>query len=102
VQRVKSIDLLTLKIGNQTTKTLLVTVSSDGLINLYDTTVLQDHTPCSEKEILSVNPLGSYNTNGTRLTCVTFAENGPPPSQPVAGSKQSSERQASDPGSSSN
>jgi protein MAK11 len=86
---VKSIDLLTLTLEENTTKTLLVTVSSDGLLNVHDTSVMNVHRPSSEKEPLQIEPIGSYDTNGTRLTCVTFAEHGVLASTQVAGTKRS-------------
>lgn len=51
---------------------ILTTVSSDGLINVYD---LCAATADSEKgEENKVEPVASYDTKGTRLTCVYLAD----------------------------
>ena len=50
--------------------TLVCTVSSDGFINIYDlASVPGSSTPKTE-----IKPLVSYDSKGTRLTCVTFAD----------------------------
>lgn len=51
---------------------ILTTVSSDGLINIYD---LCAATADREKgEENKVEPVASYDTKGTRLTCVYLAD----------------------------
>ncbi|WVQ80447.1 hypothetical protein IAT38_002552 [Cryptococcus sp. DSM 104549] len=47
---------------------LLASVSSDGLINVYDLAL--EGFMASEED----GPVASYDTKGTRLTCVTLAE----------------------------
>ena len=93
--RVKAIDLLTLEPDVSIRKILLVTVSSDGLINLHDTSVLYDHTP-SGNDVTTFKPIGSYDTNGTRLTCVTFAEDRHSLSSPLISANRISEEKEND------
>lgn len=50
--------------------TLVCTVSSDGFINIYDLASV----PLSSTQKTEIEPLVSYDSKGTRLTCVTFAD----------------------------
>lgn len=54
------------------TTTLLSSVSSDGLINLYDLAQVFEHTDKGEENKL--DPVGSYDTKGSRLTCCFLAD----------------------------
>lgn len=51
---------------------LLTTVSSDGLINVYDLCAATIDT--EKREENKVEPVASYDTKGTRLTCVYLAD----------------------------
>lgn len=51
---------------------LLTTASSDGLINVYDLGSIP--AAASEEQ----EPVASYDTKGSRLTCVSIAEGGAP------------------------
>ncbi|RXK37655.1 hypothetical protein M231_05067 [Tremella mesenterica] len=48
--------------------TLLSSVSSDGLINVYDL------SPVMEKSEETSQPIATYDTKGSRLTCVVMAD----------------------------
>jgi len=50
--------------------TLVCTVSSDGFIQIYDLASV----PASSTQKVEIKPLVSYDSKGTRLTCVTFAD----------------------------
>jgi len=50
--------------------TLVCTVSSDGFIKIYDLASV----PASSTQKVEIEPLVSYDSKGTRLTCVTFAD----------------------------
>lgn len=52
--------------------TLLSSVSSDGLINVYDLAQVFENTAAAEENKL--DPVGSYNTKGSRLTCCFLAD----------------------------
>ncbi|OCF44245.1 protein MAK11 [Kwoniella heveanensis CBS 569] len=57
--------------------TLLTTVSSDGLINLYDLSAISGlKIPTSEtqEQEQKIEPVASYDTKGSRLTCVYIAD----------------------------
>ena len=49
---------------------LLTSVSSDGRIHLYDL----DDIKRQESSSTPIDPIASYDTKGTRLTCVYMAE----------------------------
>lgn len=53
--------------------TIVATVSSDGFINLYDIADVPEK-PSSSEKIHTIEPLTSYDSKGTRLTCVTLAD----------------------------
>jgi len=38
---------------------------------------LKDNNPSENGDVLTIEPIGSYDTKGTRLTCVTVAEDLP-------------------------
>ncbi|ORY31924.1 hypothetical protein BCR39DRAFT_479450 [Naematelia encephala] len=73
-RRVKSVSALPFLIpGDSPLQTvLLTTVSSDGLINLYD--LLDIQTSINKGEENRVEPAASYDTKGSRLTCVFLAD----------------------------
>jgi protein MAK11 len=50
------------------------TVSSDGTINVYDLSLLPSSVPKEEKEIPEIWPVTTYDSKGSRLTCVTLAD----------------------------
>ncbi len=84
--RVKAIDTLRITTPGGSSKVLLTTISSDGFILLYDTSELEKER--ADSEVLSIEPFARYDTKGTRLTCVAFAEDAPPPTAPVNGQKR--------------
>ncbi|KAF9473417.1 WD40 repeat-like protein [Pholiota conissans] len=75
--RVKAIQTLEIALpessGRKST-TIACTVSSDGFINVYDTASIPEVTNASTTEIMKIEPLVNYDTKGTRLTCVTLAD----------------------------
>lgn len=56
--------------GRQST-TIACTVSSDGFVNVYDVATVAS---TSESTPQQIKPIGSYDSKGTRLTCVTLAD----------------------------
>ncbi|WVN87363.1 uncharacterized protein L203_102541 [Cryptococcus depauperatus CBS 7841] len=74
--RVKSISALPFVVptisGEERETMLLTTVSSDGFINLYD--LMQSVSEEEEGKENRIEPIASYNTKGTRLTCVYLAD----------------------------
>lgn len=80
--RVKAIDTLTVALppssspGSEEQKevkttTLVCTISSDGKILVYD---LVDLPSSKQEKVAEIKAKAEYDTKGTRLTCVTFAE----------------------------
>ncbi|KAH9987501.1 WD40-repeat-containing domain protein [Russula vinacea] len=74
--RVKAID--TIRIALPSTRgdstTILSSVSSDGTINVYDLSLLPHPAPTESSDILEISPVATYDSKGSRLTCVTLAE----------------------------
>lgn len=56
--------------GRESTK-VASTVSSDGFIHVYDLSEVPERV---EGELKEISPVAKYNTNGTRLTCLTLAD----------------------------
>ena len=65
--------------GSSTT-TIACTVSSDGFVNVYDVGEVPDEDGGDEAmgEVCRkrIEPLGSYDSKGTRFTCVALATDG--------------------------
>jgi protein MAK11 len=82
--RVKAIDTLRIALPNLSTSstsapsaiatTIACTISSDGNIHIYDLARLHDASNESSSEPQKIEPVASYDTKGTRLTCVTLAD----------------------------
>jgi protein MAK11 len=82
--RVKAIDTLRITLPKPstsftsttpaTTTTIACTVSSDGKIHVYDLAQLRDASNELPSEPQKIEPVASYDTKGTRLTCVTLAD----------------------------
>ncbi|WWC57844.1 uncharacterized protein I303_100379 [Kwoniella dejecticola CBS 10117] len=77
--RIKSISALQFVVpaedGEERPTVLLTTVSSDGLINLFDLFWVENaHDIQGEGEANTRQPDASYNTKGSRLTCVFIAD----------------------------
>lgn len=53
--------------------TIVSTVSSDGKINVYDLGHLHEFN-AGKISIQEIQPVATYDTKGTRLTCVTLGE----------------------------
>jgi protein MAK11 len=70
---VKAIDLLAISLPSKTITTYASTVSSDGKINVYD---LASLPPISSGKLSpkQIEPITSYDTKGTRLTCLAMAD----------------------------
>jgi len=85
----------TLKIclpSNESTE-YLTTVSSDGKILLFDLGALKDISSSGAKA-LEINPLVSYDTKGSRLTCVCMADGEAATIPPIAGLKRTLAQEA--------
>lgn len=72
--RVKSISALshTIPANPPLATTLLTSVSSDGFINLYDLAQIFENTDLAEEN--NLEPVGRYDTKGSRLTCCFLAD----------------------------
>ncbi|WVW81513.1 hypothetical protein I302_103507 [Kwoniella bestiolae CBS 10118] len=77
--RIKSISALRFEVPAEDDEIrptiLLTTVSSDGLINVYDLFFVENsHEIAGKGENNTIDPIASYDTKGSRLTCVTLAD----------------------------
>ena len=76
--RVKAIDTIrvTLPSTRQDPTTILSSVSSDGTVNVYDLSLLPASAQVAPSDIPEISPVVTYDSKGSRLTCVTLAESG--------------------------
>jgi protein MAK11 len=49
-------------------------VSSDGTINVYDLSLLPPPAPTETAGAPEISPVVTYDTKGSRLTCVTLSD----------------------------
>ena len=49
-------------------------MSSDGTVNVYDLSLLPSSTPLEASGIPEISPVVTYDSKGSRLTCITLAE----------------------------
>ncbi|KAG6876841.1 hypothetical protein C0993_012658 [Termitomyces sp. T159_Od127] len=54
--------------------TLACTVSSDGLVHVYDLAMVPAPGDGDGGEVVGIAPVAVYDTKGTRLTCLTLAD----------------------------
>ncbi|KAI0251415.1 WD40-repeat-containing domain protein [Lactifluus subvellereus] len=75
--RVKALDTIRIALLSTSplhSTTILSTVSSDGTINVYDLSLLPPPTPTETTDIAEISPVVTYDSKGSRLTCVTLAD----------------------------
>ena len=66
----KAIDALQVSLPNQATTTLVATISSDGKARVYD--LAQVPRPVPKSKVESIEPVGEYDSNGSRLVCLAL------------------------------
>ena len=98
---VKALDALKIILPSITRRstTILSSVSSDGTINVYDLSHLPPRNPSEEIDIVELSPVVTYDSKGSRLTCVTLADdNGDNLEQPgqSKGAKRERESESSE------
>ena len=75
IKAVQTIEIALPSSSGRISTIIACTVSSDGNVKLYDIAAIPDQpsteTPQKTKEI---EPLTTYDSKGTRLTCVTLAD----------------------------
>ena len=74
--RVKAIDAMRVALSSarRDSTTILSSVSSDGTVNVYDLLLLPPSAPIAPSNIPEISPVVTYDSKGSRLTCVTLAE----------------------------
>ena len=68
----KAVDTLEVSLPNQTTTTLVATISSDGKARVYD--LAQVPKPAPKSKVETIEPVGEYDSNGSRLVCLTLVD----------------------------
>lgn len=71
-RRVKAVDTLVVSLPNQTTTTVVATISSDGKARVYDLARVPRPVPGSK--VVAIEPVGEYDSNGTRLVCLALVD----------------------------
>ena len=71
-RRVKAVDTLRVSLPNQTTTTLVATISSDGKARVYD--LAQVPKPVAKSNVKAIVPVGEYDSNGSRLVCLALVD----------------------------
>ena len=74
--RVKAIDTISVALPStrRDSTTILSSVSSNGTVNVYDLSLLPPPAPIAPSDIPEILPVVTYDSKGSRLTCVTLAE----------------------------
>lgn len=68
----KAVDTLEVSLPNQTTTTLVATISSDGKARVYD--LAQVPKPVPKSKVATIEPVGEYDSNGSRLVCLALVD----------------------------
>lgn len=79
IKAVQTLEIALPKESGRAFTTIACTISSDGFINVYDVADIPDlEKSTAEEETLltpkEINPLASYDSKGTRFTCLTLAD----------------------------
>jgi protein MAK11 len=74
IKAVQTIEIALPSSSNRTSTIIACTVSSDGNINLYDIAAIPDQPTDTPQKVKQIEPLSTYDSKGTRLTCVTLAD----------------------------
>ncbi|KAF8159382.1 WD40-repeat-containing domain protein [Crassisporium funariophilum] len=75
IKAVQTIELALPASSDRKSTIIACTVSSDGYVNIYDMAPVPEHPSESQKPV-QIEPSTTYDSKGTRLTCVTLAEGG--------------------------
>ena len=73
---VKALDIQKIALPSTTRRstTVLSSVSSDGTINVYDLSLLPPPSLSEDIDIVETSPVVTYDSKGSRLTCVALAD----------------------------
>ena len=75
IKAVQTIGVALPSSSGRTSTIIACTVSSDGNVNLYDIAAIpQQPSTDAPQTIKQIEPLTTYDSKGTRLTCVTLAD----------------------------
>jgi len=74
--RVKAIDVIRIALpsASRDSTTIICTASSDGTINIYDLSLLSPPATTETTSIPELSPVATYDSKGSRITCVTLAD----------------------------
>lgn len=68
----KAVDTLDVSLPDQSTTTVVATISSDGKARVYDLARVPKPVPGSKVE--TIEPVGEYDSNGSRLVCLALVD----------------------------
>ncbi|CAA7269264.1 unnamed protein product [Cyclocybe aegerita] len=85
VKAVQTLEMALPEASGRKSTTIAATVSSDGFINVYDIAAIPSSSENPSGLPKTIEPQTSYDSKGTRLTCITLAD-GDASSAPIAGS----------------
>ena len=75
IKAVQTIGIALPSSSGRTSTIIACTVSSDGNVNIYDIAEIPDKPSTdTPQEVKQIEPLTTYDSKGTRLTCVTLAD----------------------------
>lgn len=75
IKAVQTIEIALPSSSGRTSTIIACTVSSDGNVNLYDiASIPEQPSTDAPQTIKQIEPLTTYDSKGTRLTCVTLAD----------------------------
>ena len=75
IKAVQTIGIALPSSSGRSSTIIACTVSSDGNVNLYDIAAIPDQSSTdTPQETKQIEPLTTYDSKGTRLTCVTLAD----------------------------
>lgn len=85
----KAVDTLEVSLPNQTTTIMVATISSDGKARVYD--LAQVPKPDPKSKVETIVPVGEYDSNGSRLVCLTLVDSDDVEGGPVVGKRKRDE-----------
>ncbi|KAJ3510710.1 hypothetical protein NLJ89_g4522 [Agrocybe chaxingu] len=74
VKAVQTLELALPEASGRKSTTIAATVSSDGFINVYDIAAVPSSSENPSRLPKTIEPQTSYDSKGTRLTCIALAD----------------------------
>ena len=78
-----------MSLPNQTITTVVATISSDGKARVYD--LAQVPKPVPRPKVETIEPVGEYDSNGSRLVCLALVDSADMEESSVVGKRKRSD-----------